>query len=390
MNKIELSEQDMKALEKALNGSQEPPQEVAKKLFPSLFAGYDFKTIKDSRIPTIEYQGKRSEAAILNEATAFGAGSPLQVVRCFDGGKINKTATQLILIKESQASYDANWRNLIVQGDNLQFLKTCFINQDPLIKDKVKGKVKLVYIDPPFATKSDFEGIEGEDSYGDKVDRAEFIESIRERLIFVRELLAQDGSIYVHLDPRMSHPVKIVMDEVFGKEMFTNEIIWKRTFSHGDVGQGAKHLGRLHDAILFYKISEATEVNNIFVPYEKEYIEKHFNKMDENGRRYQSVSLTAPGGAAKGNPYYEFLGVKRFWQYSKENMQKLLKEGRIIQTKEGNVPRKKMYLDESPGVPLQDLWLDIAPIQGGSIQNANYPTQKPELLLDRIKSTRRE
>ncbi len=220
MNRIELSESEFKTLEQALNNSQEPPPELAKKLFPSLYAAYDFKKLKDSRIPTIEYQGKRPEAAILNEAAAFGAGSPLQVVRCFDGGKINKAANQLMLFRESQASYDANWRNLIVQGDNLQFLKTCYLNQDPLIKDKVKGKVKLVYIDPPFATKGDFSGGEGEDSYSDKIDRAEFIEGLRERLIFLRELISEDGSVFVHLDYKMSHYVKILLDEVFGKQNF--------------------------------------------------------------------------------------------------------------------------------------------------------------------------
>ncbi|MCJ7833056.1 MAG: hypothetical protein MUQ20_01555, partial [Deltaproteobacteria bacterium] len=163
MSTIKLSEEDFQILQKCLNDGVEPPQELARKLFPSLYSAFDFKTLKDSKIPTIEYQGKRSEAAILNEASAFGGGSPLQLERCFDGGKINKKATQLMLFRESQAEYDSNWRNLIVQGDNLQFLKTCYLNQDPIIKDKVKGKVKLICIDPPFATKGDFVSSTGED-----------------------------------------------------------------------------------------------------------------------------------------------------------------------------------------------------------------------------------
>lgn len=156
MSTIKLSEEDFQVLQKCLNDGVEPPQELAKRLFPSLYAAYDFKTLKDSKIPTIEYQGKRPEATILNEASSFGGGSPLQLERCFDGGKINKKDTQLTLFKESQAEYYSNWRNLIVQGDNSQFLKTCYLNQDPIIKDKVKGKVKLICIDPPFATKGDF------------------------------------------------------------------------------------------------------------------------------------------------------------------------------------------------------------------------------------------
>jgi hypothetical protein len=132
-----------------------------------------------------------------------------------------------------------------------------------------------------------------------------------------------------------------------------------------------------------YKKTDDFYMNFIYVPYEADYIEKTFKKM-KNGRRYQTISLIGPGGANKGNPYYEFMGVKRFWVYSKENMEKLLKEGKIEQTKEGNVPRKIMYLDESPGVPLQDIWNDIPPVQGGASESTGYPTQKPVELLKRI------
>lgn len=109
-----------------------------------------------------------------------------------------------------------------------------------------------------------------------------------------------------------------------------------------------------------------------------------FKNVDPDGRRWQSVSLTGPGGAAKGNPYYEFLGVSRYWQYSKENMQRLYDEGRIHQSKPGAVPRRKMYLDEAKGVPLQDIWTDIVPVQGAAKENTYYPTQKPTALLERI------
>ena len=124
MNRLDLSDDDLLVLQKCLNDGTEPPVELSKKLFPSLYATFDFKTLKDSKIPTIEYAGKRPEAAILNEASAFGGGSPLQLERYFEGGKISKGVNQLELFKESQAQIDNNWRNLIVQGDNLQFLKT--------------------------------------------------------------------------------------------------------------------------------------------------------------------------------------------------------------------------------------------------------------------------
>ena len=159
------------------------------------------------------------------QAEITGAAAPLQVERCFSSGKPSGQ-TQLDLFEQAQKQDDPNWQNMIVQGDNLQFLKTCYRNVDPLIKNKVKGKVKLIYIDPPFATKGEFGGKEGERSYSDKVDTAEFIEALRERLIYQRELLDDDGSIYMHLDQKMSHYAKVVMDELFGKENFKSEIIF--------------------------------------------------------------------------------------------------------------------------------------------------------------------
>lgn len=372
MGKIKLTEKELQRLLDCINNQTEVPEDLLLKLSPGFFdklrqAGkFDYKELDKYKVPTLEYAGKRPESVILAQAAITGGAAPLQIVRSFSNGK------------------NGDWKNLIVQGDNLQFLKTCYLNQDPLIKDKVKGKVKLIYIDPPFGTKEDFKAKDGLRSYSDRIRSAEYLESLRERLVYLRELLHKDGSIFVHLDWHQVHYMKVLIDEIFGYENLVNEIIWKRTFAHGDVGQGAQHLGRLHDTILLYKKSDSLDINTAFVPYDKEYVDKHFNKIDKNGRRYQSVSLTAPGGAAKGNPYYEFMGIKRYWQYSKENMEKLLKEGKIIQTKPGNVPRKKMYLDESPGVPLQDLWLDISPIQGGSLENLDYPTQKPEELLERV------
>ncbi len=199
MVKINLTDEELARLLEAVNGEVEPPPELAGKLFPSLLeklgqAGkFDFETLNRIRIPTIEYAGKRSEGVILATAVALGQSAPLQVVRSF-----------------GEPGADG-WRNLIVQGDNLQFLKTVYLNQDPLIKDKVKGKVKLIYIDPPFATKAEFQGGDGTKSYSDRIDTAEFIENIRERLIYCRELLSDDSSIIVHLDDRKVHYIKTLV-----------------------------------------------------------------------------------------------------------------------------------------------------------------------------------
>jgi len=263
-----------------------------------------------------------------------------------------------------------------------------------------QGGLKLIYIDPPFDVGADFsmkveigddeltkkpnvlEELAYRDTWGKGADS--FIAMIYERLSLMRDLLADDGSIYVHCDWRVNSYMRLALDELFGKENLVNQIVWKRTFAHGDSGQGARHFGKISDYILFYKKSNNFQLNKIYVPYEEEYIEKVFTYKDSDGRRWQSVSLTAPGGASKGNPYFEFMGVKRYWQYTKENLEKLKSENRIYQSKEGTVPRKKMYLDESQGVPLQDIWSDISPVQGQANENQNYPTQKPEKLIKRI------
>ena len=115
-----------------------------------------------------------------------------------------------------------------------------------------------------------------------------------------------------------------------------------------------------------------------------EYVASFYKYQDKDGRIYRLGDLTAPGGEEKGNPYYEFLGVKRYWRYKKEKMHKLYEEGRIIQTKAGNVPQYKRYLDESKGIAIQNIWTDIKPLQSGQKEKLGYPTQKPESLLERI------
>lgn len=275
-------------------------------------------------------------------------------------------------------------------------------------------QVDLVYIDPPFASGADYakqvyirrnpkvaEAIAQaeqqldieelrsfeEKMYGDVWDKEKYLSWMYENLMAIKSVMSDTASIYVELDNHIGHYVKILMDEIFGESHFVNEIVWKRTFSHSDVGQGAKHLGRLHDVIFLYSMNDEYLLNTIYTPYSKEYITNFFKYKDKDGRQYRLVSMLGTGGAAKGNPFYEFLGVSRYWRYSRQTMQSLYEQGRIVQTKPGSVPQKKNYLDESPGVPLQDIWTDIAPVQGGAIENTNYATQKPEELLSRIIKT---
>src|SRR3990172_2413552 len=245
MPKINLTPEDKARLIEAINNGTEPTPDLLPKLFPGTAEKFDVQALDRAKIPTLEYAGKRSKAAILAEGGAGIGSAPLQIVRCF--GEIK----------------NGEWNNLIVQGDNLQFLKTCYKNTDPLIKNKVKGQVKLICIDPPFATKSDFGGNDGERSYSDKVATAEFIEGLRERSIYLRELLADDGSIYLHLDQKMSHYAKIIMDEVFGKENFRNEFIWRRTYAGKTI---SRNFPSNTDVILWYSKSNSFVFNAITIP----------------------------------------------------------------------------------------------------------------------------
>lgn len=293
-------------------------------------------------------------------------------------------------LRERYGEENENWINKIFWGDNLQVMSH-------MLKE-YRGKVDIVYIDPPFDSKAQYKKtikVRGQDvsndilsfeekQYNDIWTNDTYLQFMYERLILIRELLMDTGSIWVHCDMSRGHYIKVILDEVFGQNNFINQITWKRTFAHGDMGQGAKHLGRISDYILVYSVSPNVKLNSVYTPYEKEYEERVYKNVDPDGRRWQSVSLTGPGGAAKGNPYYEFLGVSRYWQYSKENMQRLYEEGRIYQSKSGAVPRRKMYLDEAKGVPLQDIWTDIVPVQGAAKENTYYPTQKPTALLERI------
>jgi DNA modification methylase len=382
MPDITLTELEAQTLARCLSEHIEPPAELSAKLFPTVHAKFDFRTLNSARIPTIEYAGKRSEAAILNEASAFGAGSPLQVVRFFQGGKLKKSADQMdLFVRETGETYETGWKNLIVQGDNLQFLKTCYLNQDPIIKDKVKGKVKLIYIDPPFATKGDFQAKNGEDSYSDKVDRAEFVEQLRERLIFLRELLADEGSIYLHLDSKMVHYLRVVLEEVFGSGNYLNDIVWRRTYAHSD----AHRFGQVHDSILFFAKSSSNAFNPQYKDHSESYVKSHYGQTDNDGRQYRLVTLS---GAGPG-PARRFKGklieppAGRHWAWGQEKIDEGLRTGKIVFAKTGQ-PNIKQYLDEMKGTVVQSIWDDIPPVNPVSSELLGYPTQKPEALLERI------
>jgi adenine-specific DNA-methyltransferase len=285
-------------------------------------------------------------------------------------------------------------RNLLIWGDNKLVMSS-------LLKEYA-GRIKLVYIDPPFDIGADFShrvsigdgsiekmpSILEEHAYRDTWGHGQnsYLSMIYERLVLIHELLAEDGSLYVHLGTNVSHAVKLILDEVFGTENYRNEIVWKRaTTVKGNFGQGTKAWGPATESILFYSKSDAYTFNQPFTDYTPEYIATAYRHVEETtGRRYRLVSMIGPGGATKGNPQYEVMGVTRYWRYSKKTMDELIAAGLVVQPKPGAVPHRKYYLDEGKGVPVQSLWDDIGNLQASDSERIGYPTQKPKSLLERI------
>lgn len=216
-------------------------------------------------------------------------------------------------------------------------------------------------------------------------DAMAYLVNMAPRLVELHRVLKPTGSLYLHCDPTMSHYLKILLDAIFGADRFINEIIWKRSTAHSDRRQGARHMGRLHDTILFYTKSSSYPFTVEMTRYDEKYIASKYRLIEEStGRRYGLWDITGPGGAAKGNPLYEVFGITKYWRYSKATMQQKIDAGRIIQPSPGAVPREIKYLDEAPGVSVQDVWTDIDPINSQAAERLGYPTQKPITLLERI------
>lgn len=299
---------DKKHLIQLIEAGEQIPEDYKYLLFPTLQEEYE-----------LSYAGKmRKEDILAGEDGTLPV--PLQIERIF-----NET---------EHTAFEDGWKNMIVFGDNLQFLKTINENQDPLIKDKIKGKVKLIYIDPPFATQDEFQNKNGAKAYSDKKSGAEFLEFVRRRLILAHEILADDGSIYVHIDQKMGHYIKIIMDEVFGKNSYRSEIIWK----YFGPTSTKNNYPKKHDTIYFYtKGSEYFfNADSTLIDYDEKAI-KRYDKLDDDGRRYK-----------------------------------------IYNNDDGTV--RKAYMKEGKATEI----FEIPFVQGTSKERQGYPTQKPEELLSRI------
>lgn len=311
-------------------------------------------------------------------------------------------------------------KNLLLYGDNLEMLR----------RHVPDASVDLVYLDPPFnsnksynvlfqsrsgdAAQAQIEAFDDTWTWSQETEEqfqkliegdappavADAVEAMRRllgdndvlaylimmtpRLLELHRVLKSTGSLYLHADPTASHYLKLILDAVFGPRNFRNEIIWKRYGAHNDQGQGSKHYGRVHDVILFYGKSPDLYWDQQYTPLDESYVESTYRGVEpETGRRFMTTPMTGPGGAAKGNPVFDWKGHTRAWRYNYETMERLDAEGRIYYSKTGYA-RQKFYLDESKGVPLQDLWTDIKSLVGINKERLGFPTQKPVALLERI------
>jgi adenine-specific DNA-methyltransferase len=323
-------------------------------------------------------------------------------------------------------------------SDNL-FIRGECLSACAYLKDK-GIEVDLVYIDPPFASGADYakkvyirphphkarQIAEGEEQfdddledgggvnledlrafeekmYGDIWTKEDYLNWMYENLSAIKEVMSPSASIYVHVDWHIGHYVKILMDELFGEDRFRNEIVWQRTSAHS----GANKYGNIHETILYYTRSDELTWNDIYLPYNQLYLETFFDQEDADGKRYKRSDLTGPG-ATKGDSGKPWRGKDvtsrgRHWAVPSEIVDKLAGPGSAEKLstqakldlldkhdrihwpkKKTGMPRLKQYPEDLPGIPLQDVFIDIRPLHNLSDERANYATQKPEPLVERL------
>lgn len=340
MNK--LNEYDIQFLIEKLQKGESIPDDYKYKIFP----------VKQKEYELI-YAGKmRKEDVLANEDGVFPV--PLQIEKVFNG--------------EDYPTGKNDWRNMIVFGDNLQFLKTVYENKDPLVKGKIKGKVKLIYIDPPFGTGDEYDGNKGQSAYSAKRKGADFVEFLRRRLILLKEILADDGMIFVRMDYHFSHYVKLTLDEIFGKENFKNELIVNRIKKNVTL-KGRRNIPAQTDTLFVYVKTEF----GIYVDISKKLKSKkkgYWHAMD-------SAGFSGPRQTViDGKKYYPPAG--RHFSFMQQQVDEMYKDGRIrTNPKTGKpqywvLPKEEMALDSN--------WTDIS----GYSFTTGYPTENSESLLSRV------
>lgn len=268
--------------------------------------------------------------------------------------------------------------SMIYEGDNLAKLA-----------ELPDSSIDLIYIDPPFNTGATYEIIWKETgerrSFEDRFGNVKkYIEWMEPRCRELRRVLKSTGSFYCHCDSHASHYIKAMLDEIFGHAQFRSEIIWRRNPSKGLASRG---FANNHDTILYYTKSDQFTWNPQHTPYDLKNLDektaKKYCHIDSDGRRYRFSNLLNPN-KNRPNLKYKLMGVTRVWRWTKKRMLEAKKKGMIVQTKPGTVPQQKLYLDEQKGRQIDNIWIDISPLNSQAKERVGYPTQKPVTLMERI------
>ena len=274
-------------------------------------------------------------------------------------------------------SINGDGENVLFYGDNFDALLF-------LLHNEYRGKVKLIYIDPPFATSSNFINRKLEHAYSDTLSGGEYVEFLRERLILMRELLANDGSIYLHLDNKMAFTMKLIMDELFGEDNCRAFITRKKCSTKNYT---KNTFGNVSDYIMFYSKGSNYTWNRPYDPWEIDRMIEEYPYIDENtGKRYKKVPIHAPG-VRNGETGKEWRGkmppIGKHWQYTPDKLDELDAAGEIYWSSTGN-PRRKVFCDPSKGIPIQDIWLNYRDSINQTQKTTGYPTEKNYEMLKMI------
>src|SRR5579884_142221 len=318
---------------------------------------------------------------------------PFQTVETINESRATREAERGWLFGLSEAT-QTSWHNKLIWGDNKLVAAS--------LHAQFAGQIKLVYIDPPFDTGSDFsfrvrvgdetltktpsviEELAYRDTWG--AGRSSYLQMMYERLVLIHELLSDDGALYLHCGPTVSHYLKVLCDEIFGAENFRNEIIWKRKAGRGETNAAAIRFGVTTESILFYAKSSATKFRRQYSESNPDYIATKFTHVDSDGRRYQLDNLSSP--SPRPNLTYEYKGYApppKGWAVSRERMEEMEREGRLyFPADKSKRIRRKRYLDELEGDTVDNLWSDIAPVNSMAAERVGFDTQKPLALLNRV------
>jgi DNA modification methylase len=316
------------------------------------------------------WEGKYDEYGQRREVDIAGCAMPMQKIEEIDEPRREAAASQQLTLFEQQNTRVDDFRNRLVWGDNKLVMAS--------LLQEFKGKVDLIYIDPPFDVGADFsmqvqignekeeigkdqstlEMVAYRDMWGKGTDS--YLHMMYDRLVLIRELLSENGSIYVHCDWRIIHLLKMLLDDIFGVENYRNDTRWKRQPPRGAKAV-SKQYARSSDSLLFYTKSDEYKWNTQYKPYDEKYIKSKF-KPDSNGRLYR---------------------IDNIGDYSDKSIAEFRRNGKIYDYPSGKIGLIR-YLDEAKGEAITDIWLDINEVNSQALEDTYYATQKPEALLERI------